>query len=110
MNNSFNDTVIMEALGISKRFPGVLALDNVNLRIYAGRVNAIVGENGAGKSTLMNIMSGVYTDYEGELLLNGEKVTFKNTTDARNAGISIIHQELQLILIPIYCRKYFPWT
>ena len=98
MNNSSNDTVIMEALGISKRFPGVLALDNVNLRIYAGRVNAIVGENGAGKSTLMNIMSGVYTDYEGELILNGEKVSFKNTTDARNAGISIIHQELQLIL------------
>ena len=97
MNNSFTDTVIMEAMGISKRFPGVLALDNVNLRIFAGRVNAIVGENGAGKSTLMNIMSGVYTDYEGELLLNGEKVTFKNTTDARNAGISIIHQELQLI-------------
>ncbi len=96
MNNDFTDT-IMEARGISKSFPGVLALDNVNLKIYAGKVNAIVGENGAGKSTLMNIMSGVYTDYEGELLLFGERTSFKNTSDARNAGISIIHQELQLI-------------
>jgi ribose transport system ATP-binding protein len=97
MNNNISDTVKMEARGISKSFPGVLALNNVNLKIYAGKVNAIVGENGAGKSTLMNILSGVYTDYEGEILLNGNKVSFKNTTEARNAGISIIHQELQLI-------------
>ncbi len=97
MKDNFTENIIMEARGISKRFPGVLALDNVNLRIYAGKVNAIVGENGAGKSTLMNILSGVYPEYEGELLLNGEKVSFKNTTEARKAGISIIHQELQLI-------------
>jgi ribose transport system ATP-binding protein len=97
MTNNFTDTIIMEARGISKSFPGVLALDKVDLKIYSGKVNAIVGENGAGKSTLMNILSGVYADYEGEILLNGETVNFKNTTDAKNAGISIIHQELQLI-------------
>jgi ribose transport system ATP-binding protein len=97
MSNSATKSVIMEARGISKRFPGVLALDKVDLKIYTGKVNAIVGENGAGKSTLMNILSGVYTDYEGELIFNGEKTTFKNTSEARQSGISIIHQELQLI-------------
>jgi ribose transport system ATP-binding protein len=88
---------MFEAEKISKSFPGVLALNKVDLKVYAGKVNAVVGENGAGKSTLMNILSGVYTDYDGELLLNGQKVAFKSTTDARQVGISIIHQELQLV-------------
>jgi ribose transport system ATP-binding protein len=88
---------MIEAEKISKSFPGVLALNKVDLKVYAGKVNAVVGENGAGKSTLMNILSGVYTDYDGELLLNGQKVAFKSTTDARQVGISIIHQELQLV-------------
>ncbi len=91
------NAVIMEAREISKQFPGVLALNKVNFNIYAGKVNALVGENGAGKSTLMNILSGVYTEYEGELLLGGQKVAFRDTTDARSAGISMIHQELQLV-------------
>lgn len=91
------DKVIIEARKISKSFPGVRALHEVDLRVYAGEVNAVVGENGAGKSTLMNILSGVYTEYDGELLLDGHKITFKDTTDARQVGISIIHQELQLV-------------
>ena len=96
MKRSNTEKVIIEARKISKSFPGVRALHKVDFKVYAGKVNAVVGENGAGKSTLMNILSGVYTEYEGELLLNDQKVAFKDTTDARNAGISIIHQELQL--------------
>lgn len=97
MNASATDNAVIEARKITKQFPGVLALNNVDLRVYAGKVNAVVGENGAGKSTLMNILSGVYIEYDGELLLDGKKVAFKDTTEARQAGISIIHQELQLV-------------
>jgi len=97
MTATKTDDVIIEARRISKSFPGVLALDKVNLKVYAGKVNAVVGENGAGKSTLMNILSGVYTEYDGKLLFNGQEVNFKDITDARQFGISIIHQELQLV-------------
>ena len=88
---------IVEARNITKRFPGVLALENVCIRIIAGKVNALVGENGAGKSTLMNILSGVYTDYEGDVLVDGRVCRFKDVTDAQNEGIAIIHQELNHI-------------
>lgn len=87
----------MKARKISKSFPGVRALNEVDLEVCAGKVTAVVGENGAGKTTLMNILSGVYTEYDGELLLDGQKVSFQDTTDARRVGISIIHQELQLV-------------
>jgi ribose transport system ATP-binding protein len=97
VNESTIDKVIIEVRKISKSFPGVRALHEVNLNVYAGKVNAVVGENGAGKSTLMNILSGVYTEYDGELLLDGQKVAFQDTTDARQVGISMIHQELQLV-------------
>lgn len=97
MTDYGSHNILIEAREITKTFPGVRALDKVDLRLYAGKVNAIVGENGAGKSTLMNILSGVYTEYEGDILLDGKKVSFKNTTEARQAGISIIHQELQLV-------------
>lgn len=89
--------IILKACGITKRWPGVLALNNVSFNIYGGKVHAIVGENGAGKSTLMNIISGTYNEYEGDVLLNGEKVAFQNTADAGKAGISMIHQELNLV-------------
>ncbi len=92
-----NESIIAEAVKVTKVFPGVKALDNVNLHIYAGKVNAIMGENGAGKSTLMNILSGVYSDYEGKILINGKEQHFNDTTDARQQGISMIHQELHLI-------------
>ena len=91
------ETILAEARQITKTFPGVKALDEVNLRIYAGKVNAIMGENGAGKSTLMNILSGVYPDYEGQILIDGKEQHFNNTTAARQKGISMIHQELHLI-------------
>ncbi len=86
-----------ELINISKSFPGVKALSDVNLKFYAGKVNAILGENGAGKSTLLKILTGVYSNYEGEVRLNGKQIKFKSIKDAQNAGIAIIHQELNLI-------------
>lgn len=88
---------MLVAENITKRFAGVTALDNVNMELQAGKVNAILGENGAGKSTLMKILSGVYPDYEGRVLLNGQQVNFTNPREAQNAGIAIIHQELNLV-------------
>jgi len=82
---------------ITKKFPGVTALENVNLKIDAGKVTAIIGENGAGKSTLMKILSGVYTDYEGQIIFKNTPVHFSGTAAAQDAGIAIIHQELNLI-------------
>ncbi|MGC4232874.1 MAG: sugar ABC transporter ATP-binding protein, partial [Niabella sp.] len=82
---------------ITKKFAGVTALNNVNLELHAGKVNAIVGENGAGKSTLMKILSGVYTQYEGDIIFKGNKVRFGSTREAEDAGIAIIHQELNLV-------------
>ncbi|WP_425619333.1 sugar ABC transporter ATP-binding protein [Anatilimnocola sp. NA78] len=82
---------------VTKRFPGVIALEHVNLEILPGEFHAICGENGAGKSTLMKILSGVIADFEGELLLAGKPVRFRNTRDAEAAGVSIIHQELNLV-------------
>lgn len=97
MSASEKKSPVLEAVGITKQFPGVLALDKVDFRIYAGKVNAIVGENGAGKSTLMNILSGVYADYDGKIALDGKTVIFKDVTGAQKAGISMIHQELNLV-------------
>ena len=82
---------------ITKRFPGVVALREVSFDVRPGELHAIVGENGAGKSTLMKILSGVIPDYEGRLLLRGEPVRFGDTRDAEEAGIGIIHQELNLV-------------
>lgn len=88
---------MLSAQNITKKFSGVTALDKVSLHLEAGKVNAIIGENGAGKSTLMKILSGVYTDYEGSILLDNQNVKFNNTKDAEQKGIAIIHQELNLI-------------
>lgn len=82
---------------ITKRFAGVIALNNVSLEFHAGKVNAILGENGAGKSTLMKILSGIYTAYEGRIMYKNEPVTFANIRDAQALGIVIIHQELNLV-------------
>ena len=88
---------MLVAENITKKFPGVIALEKVSMKLYPGKVNAILGENGAGKSTLMKILSGVYPDYEGRILLHDEPVSFANPREAQHAGIGIIHQELNLI-------------
>lgn len=84
---------------ITKTFPGVKALDNVNLKVEEGEVHALVGENGAGKSTLMNVLSGIYPygTYEGDIIYNGEVCKFGKIKDSEEKGIVIIHQELALI-------------
>ncbi len=82
---------------ISKRFPGVIALQGVSFDVIRGECHAVMGENGAGKSTLMKILSGVLTDFEGDLILRGEPVHFTGTRAAEAAGISMIHQELNLV-------------
>ena len=82
---------------VTKRFPGVVALDGVSLQIARGECHAIVGENGAGKSTLMKILSGVIAQYEGEFRLRGQFVRFSSPRDAEAAGIVMIHQELNLV-------------
>jgi len=89
--------MMLVAENITKKFSGVTALDNVCLELHAGKVNAIIGENGAGKSTLMKILSGVYADYDGQILYKSQPVRFQNTRQAQAAGIAIIHQELNLI-------------
>ena len=88
---------IISICNITKRFPGVVALADVSFSVAAGSFHAVVGENGAGKSTLMKILSGVITQYEGEIRLRNETVQFSGTKDAEAAGISIIHQELNLV-------------
>ncbi|MBS1604276.1 MAG: sugar ABC transporter ATP-binding protein [Bacteroidetes bacterium] len=88
---------MLVAQNIGKRFGGVIALNDVTIQLSPARVTAIIGENGAGKSTLMKILSGVYAEFEGRILLNGRELTFSNPKEAQEKGISIIHQELNLI-------------
>jgi ABC-type sugar transport system ATPase subunit len=85
---------ILQMKGISKHFPGVMALDNVDLELNKGEILAILGENGAGKSTLLKILSGVYIPDKGEIVIDGKKVHFKKPADASGEGIRIIYQEL----------------
>lgn len=98
MKGQTNQVVpVLEVENVSKDFSGVYAVRNIDMQIFEGEVTAIIGENGAGKSTLMKIVSGVYTDYEGQVLLNGERCSFKNPKEAGEKGVVIIHQELNLI-------------
>jgi putative multiple sugar transport system ATP-binding protein len=92
-------STILEMRGITKTFPGVKALSNVNLVIEEGEIHAVVGENGAGKSTLMKVLSGVYPSgtYDGKIIYRGEECHFKGIHDSERRGIVIIHQELALV-------------
>ncbi|HVK14758.1 MAG TPA: sugar ABC transporter ATP-binding protein, partial [Gemmataceae bacterium] len=87
---------LLELRKVRKQFPGVLALDGVALRLAAGECLALVGENGAGKSTLMKILAGVYRPDEGDILLDGQPRHFADVNAAMAAGVSLIHQELNL--------------
>jgi putative multiple sugar transport system ATP-binding protein len=92
-------STILEMRGISKSFPGVKALRDVNLVVQSGEIHAICGENGAGKSTLMKVLSGVYPhgSYEGEIFFEGVERQFSSISDSEHLGIIIIHQELALV-------------
>ena len=90
---------ILEMRDITKTFPGVKALSNVNLKVEEGEIHAICGENGAGKSTLMKVLSGVYPagDYDGKIIYRGKECQFNGIHDSEKIGIVIIHQELALV-------------
>ena len=77
-------------------YPGVVALDNVNYRVYRNKVNVLIGENGVGKSTMMKMLAGVETPSSGKIILDGKEVTLNSTHQAEKHGISIIFQELNL--------------
>lgn len=96
MSESPADDIILSTRGISMLFPGTVALDKVDYRVWRGKVNVIIGENGAGKSTLMKILAGVQQPSLGEMWLNGQQVTFSSTRDAARHGIGMVHQELNL--------------
>ena len=88
---------ILELIDIVKVFPGVKALDGVNIDIIRGEIHALVGENGAGKSTLMKILSGIYRPTNGKIVFDGKEIILENTKQAQELGITIIHQEFSLI-------------
>lgn len=92
-----DENYILQMENITKEFPGVKALDNVQLKVRKGTVHALMGENGAGKSTLMKIIIGMYTPDKGKIIFDGEEVVLKGINDALDKGISMIHQELSPI-------------
>jgi general nucleoside transport system ATP-binding protein len=90
-------TPVLELRGITKQFPGVLANDHIDFQLQRGEIHALLGENGAGKSTLMNILYGLYRPDEGEILLEGRRVSFSSAKEAIEAGIGMVHQHFMLI-------------
>lgn len=92
-----SEQYLLEMKGIHKSFPGVKALQNVGLQLKAGEVHALLGENGAGKSTLIKVLGGIYHAEEGEIYIDGQKAAINGVVAAREAGISIVHQELVLV-------------
>jgi len=95
--NAAASAPLLELEGVSKGFPGVLALDDVRLELRLGEVLALVGENGAGKSTLMKLLAGIYTPDAGVFRMNGHELVLDGPRHAQEQGISIIHQEFNLM-------------
>ena len=88
---------VLKMVNITKRFPGVLANDHINLEVMAGEIHALLGENGAGKTTLMNILYGLYRPNEGEIYVRGQKVEINSPKDALDLGIGMVHQHFKLV-------------
>jgi ribose transport system ATP-binding protein len=88
---------LLELIGVSKSFGGVMALRDVDFTLRAGEIHGLVGENGAGKSTMMKIIAGVHHDYQGKMLIGGKEVRFRSARDALDAGIGMVHQELSIV-------------
>ncbi|MBI3162461.1 MAG: ABC transporter ATP-binding protein [Chloroflexi bacterium] len=95
-----NENIVLEAKGITKQFPGVLANDNVNFDLRKGEIHALLGENGAGKSTLMNLIYGLHHPDNGEIFVNGKPVAIHSPNDSIAAGIGMVHQHF--MLIPVF--------
>src|SRR5574342_1419462 len=91
------NTPLWEVRGIYKAFPGVQALDDVSMTVYAGEVHALVGENGSGKSTLAKCIAGVYQPEKGEILFQNVLMSFRHPMEARAAGVATIYQEFSLV-------------
>lgn len=96
--------VLLKMEGICKEFPGVKALDNVSLAVKAETVHALMEENGAGKSTLMKCLFGVYSKDSGDIFLEGQKVEFRNSKEALENGVAMVHQELNQALTAMYSK------
>ena len=90
--------ILLQMTDITKTFPGVKALDHVSLTLKRGTVHALMGENGAGKSTLMKCLFGIYNKDSGTILLEGKEVNFKNSREALDHGVAMVHQELNQAL------------
>ena len=93
-----DDAFLLEMDNINKSFPGVKALDNVNLRVRPHSIHALMGENGAGKSTLLKCLFGIYQKDSGRILFQGKEINFKSAKEALEHGVSMVHQELNLVL------------
>ncbi|MBN1983292.1 MAG: xylose ABC transporter ATP-binding protein [Chitinivibrionales bacterium] len=109
MNTTPSDSTILQMRGITKTFPGVIALKEVTFEVHQAQIHAIVGENGAGKSTLMKILSGVYPfgSYQGDILINGAVQRFHSIKESERAGVAIIYQELTLVKEMTICENIF---
>ena len=92
-----SENYIIEMLNITKRFPGIVANDNITLQLKKGEIHALLGENGAGKSTLMSVLFGLYQPEEGQIHKNGKKVEIRNPNDATALGIGMVHQHFKLV-------------
>ena len=88
---------VVEMRNITKRFPGIVANDNVNFKLRQGEIHALLGENGAGKSTLMNVLFGLYQPEEGEIFINGQQVVIDGPNKAIKLGIGMVHQHFKLV-------------
>ena len=101
------EACLLEARGVSKYFGSVNALTDISLKVNAGEVTCVLGDNGAGKSTLIKVLSGVYTPDQGELLMNGEPVSFTNPREARALGIATVFQDLATVPLMSVWRNFF---
>ena len=104
---SGGDAPLVELRHVSKSYGNIIALKDINLRVGAGQVTGVLGDNGAGKSTLIKIIAGLHQQSEGELLVDGESVTFGSPKDALNKGIATVYQDLAVVaLMPVW-RNFF---
>lgn len=97
-NTTAQREYLLEMTDVSKSFPGVKALDNVNLKVRPHSVHALMGENGAGKSTLLKCLFGIYKKDTGSILFQGKEIDYKSSKEALENGVSMVHQELNLVL------------